>query len=105
RLGSSGGGFEQKPSKPPSHAFVPCTRVGALGCDWPSVHRSCQQSIGGLTRHRLITPPCTELAWPTDVELDCLRSIRGLLPQSIEVFIFYLQSIGGPPVHSRTCYR
>ncbi|WVZ96942.1 hypothetical protein U9M48_042521 [Paspalum notatum var. saurae] len=45
--------------------------------------------------HRCRTAPlCTELPWPTDAE-HCLRSIGGLLPQSIEIFIIYLQSIGG----------
>ncbi|WVZ84904.1 hypothetical protein U9M48_031874 [Paspalum notatum var. saurae] len=54
----------------------------------------------GLHHHCRTAPPCTELPWPTDAE-HCLQSIGGLLPQSIEVFIVYLQSIGGPPVHRR----
>ena len=36
-----GGGFEPKPPKPPSHAFTPCTRVGAPQWHPASpVHRS-----------------------------------------------------------------
>ncbi|WVZ70628.1 hypothetical protein U9M48_019276 [Paspalum notatum var. saurae] len=48
----------------------------------------------GLHHHCRTALPCTELPWPTDAE-HCLRSIGGLLSQSIEVFIIYLQSIGG----------
>ena len=37
-----GGGFKPKPPKPPSHAFAPCTRVGAPRWHPASpVHRSC----------------------------------------------------------------
>ena len=40
-LGSLGGDFEPKPLKPPSHAFVPCTQVGAPRWHPASpVHRS-----------------------------------------------------------------
>ena len=41
-LGSLGGGFEPKPPKPPSHAFAPCTRIGAPRSRPASqVHRGC----------------------------------------------------------------
>ncbi|WVZ80591.1 hypothetical protein U9M48_028053 [Paspalum notatum var. saurae] len=48
----------------------------------------------GLHHRCRTAPACTELPWPTDSE-HCLWSIGELLPQSIEVFVIYLQSIGG----------
>ena len=42
-----GGGFEPKPPKPPSHAFAPCTRVGA-----PRWHPASPVHRSRLTVHR-----------------------------------------------------
>ncbi|WVZ58622.1 hypothetical protein U9M48_008874 [Paspalum notatum var. saurae] len=68
--------------------------VAVLSQSRQSLPRTPSRLALGLEHHG------TELPWPTDAE-HCLRSIGGLLPQSIEVFIIYLQSIGGPPVHRR----
>ena len=97
-LGSLGDSFEPKPSKPPSHAFAPCTRVGAPRWHTASlVHQSClavhRRAYTTVAKPPLRVPSSHGRPTPSScasgpLEGFCLSPLRSFS-------FFYLQSIRG----------